>query len=104
MLTIILVSMPGRSVISFLRSVLILAVFLKLLELICVCGTNKLPVHIEDLSLWVHQKLTIIALNLNSSHDHVVLHVDAHLLCLCVGVGCALWLSAVWLGWVFIIL
>jgi hypothetical protein len=89
--------MSGRSVIYFLRTVLILAVFLKLLELICVCGTDKLPIHIEDLSLRVHQKLTIIALNLNSSHDHVVLHVDAHLLCLSVSIGCALWLSAVWL-------
>ena len=55
-LTVIIVfksSMPS-CVILVLCSVLILAVFLKLFKLICVCGTNELAIHIEDLSLWVH--------------------------------------------------
>ena len=39
-----------------------------------------MTVHIEDLPLRVHEKLTIISLNLNASHDHIVLHVDRDLL------------------------
>jgi len=77
-LTVIIVCKTSVAcgVILILSPVLILAIFLKLFELICVCGSDELSIHVEDLSLWVHQELTVVALNLNSSHDHVVFHVE----------------------------
>jgi hypothetical protein len=55
------------------------AVFIQLFQLICVGGTYELAIHVEDLSLRVHQKLSVISFNLNSSHYHVVFKVDGHL-------------------------
>ena len=57
----------------------ILAIFLELFQFICVCSSDELTVHIKDLTLWVHQKFTIISLNLNSSHYHIIFHIDANL-------------------------
>ena len=39
-----------------------------------------MTIHVEDLTLGIHQKLAVVALDLNSTHYHVVLHVDADLL------------------------
>jgi len=57
----------------------LLTVFLQFLELICICSTDELAVHVKDLSLWVHQELTVVTFNLDSTHDHVVLHVHGYL-------------------------
>jgi hypothetical protein len=97
LLTVIRLS---RSVLSILSG----AVFLKLFELICICGTDKLPIHIKDLTLWIHQELSIISFDLNPSHDHIVFHIHAHLFSLGVGVGRALGLHSSWLDSVVILL
>ena len=55
-------------------------VFLQLLKLICVGRADKLALHVKDLTLWVHQEFTVITLNLDATHDHVVLHVNTDLL------------------------
>ena len=44
-----------------------------------ICCSNKLSIHIEYLTLRVHQKFTIISLNLNSSHNHIIFHVNTNL-------------------------
>ena len=84
-------------------AVLILAILLELLELIGVGSTDELPVHVEDLTLWVHEELAVVTFNLNSSHDHVVFHVDAHLLGFRVGV-CLPFLLSVGLSSIFIVI
>ena len=55
-------------------------IILKLLELVGVGSADELAIHVENLPLWIHKELTIIALNLDPSHYHVVFEVDTHLL------------------------
>ena len=59
---------------------MIVLFFLQLFKFVCVGSTDELSIHVEDLSLWVHQELSVVSLNLDSPHDHIVLHVDTHLL------------------------
>lgn len=54
-------------------------VFLELLELVGVGRADELAIHVENLALRIHEELSVIALNLNSTHDHVVFHVNGHL-------------------------
>jgi hypothetical protein len=106
MLTVIIVckACVASRVILIWCAVLILAILLELLELIGVGSTDELPVHVEDLALRVHKELAVVTFNLNSSHDHVVLHVDAHLLslgiCVCLSLVLYIWLA----GWDFIVI
>lgn len=90
-------------VILILCAVLILAVFLQLFQLIRICSADELSIHVEDLTLWVHQELTVVTLNLNSSHDHVVFHVNADLLGFSVSIRLPIVLS-VGLSSIFVIL
>lgn len=83
-------------------TVLVLAVFLQLFQLISVCSADELSVHVEDLTLWVHQELTVVALDLDSSHDHIVFHINADLLGFSVGIRVPIVLS-VRLSSIFII-
>ena len=87
-------------VLVWLYSVLVLTIFLQFFKLICVGGSDELAVHVEDLALRVHQEFSIITFNLNSSHDHVVFHVDAHLLrlAICISLLLNLRLSDIILG------
>lgn len=59
-------------------------IFLELLKLVGVSCTDKLPVHVKYLTLWVHQKFTVIAFDLDSSHYHVIFQVDRDLLVIAV--------------------
>ena len=59
-------------------------IFLKLLKFVGVSCADKLPVHVKYLTLWVHQKFTVIAFDLDSSHYHVVFQVDGDLLVIAV--------------------
>ena len=58
----------------------VLTVFLQFFKFICVSSSNKLTIHIKDLTLRVHQKFSIISFNLDSPHYHIVFHVDTYLL------------------------
>jgi hypothetical protein len=55
-------------------------IFLELLELICVCCANELAIHVEDLTLGIHEELSVVTFYLYSSHYNVIFHVDAYLL------------------------
>lgn len=55
---------------------------LQLFELVCVCCADELAVHVEDLALWIHQELALIALDLDPTHDDVIFHVHTDLLVL----------------------
>jgi len=57
-----------------------IAIFLKLFELVCVRSANELTVHVKDLTLWIHEELTVVTFDLDAAHDHVIFHVDWHLL------------------------
>ena len=60
--------------------IIVLTILLQLLQLIGICSANELSIHIEYLPLWIHEEFPIITLNLYPPHDHIVLHVDTHLL------------------------
>ena len=60
--------------------VVTLVVLLQLFELVRVRCPDEVPVHVEDLSLRVHQELAVVAFDLDTPHYHIVLHVDRHLL------------------------
>jgi hypothetical protein len=55
-------------------------VLLQLFQLVRVRRPDELPVHVEDLALRVHQELAVVSFDLDSPHNHVVLHVHRHLL------------------------
>lgn len=56
---------------------------LELLQFVCVRCSNELSVHVEYLTLWIHQELSFISFNLDPPHDNIVLHVHANLLICC---------------------
>ena len=39
-------------------------------------GADELPIHVKNLTLWVHQKFPVVTFDLDSSHYHVVFEVD----------------------------
>jgi len=51
-------------------------VLLQFFQLVRVGGTDELAVHVKNLALWVHEELTVVSFNLDSSHDHVVFQID----------------------------
>lgn len=55
------------------------SVILQFLQLVRVRRPYELTVHVEDLTLWIHQKFSIIALDLNTTHDNIVLHIHTNL-------------------------
>ena len=56
---------------------LLLAVFVQLFELIRVRSAYERALHVEDVALGIHQEVTLVSFNLDSTHDYiVVLHVD----------------------------
>ena len=56
---------------------LLLTVFVQLLELIRVSSAYERALHVEDVALGIHQEVTIVSLNLDSTHNYVVIfHVD----------------------------
>jgi hypothetical protein len=57
-----------------------MTIFLQLFQLIGIGSANKKSIHIKDLPLRIHQKLSVITFNLYPSHYNVILHVHAHLL------------------------
>ena len=67
-------------IVLLLAAAILHSVFLQLLQLVRVCCAYELALHIKDLALWIHEELSVIALNLNAAHDDIVLHVDADLL------------------------
>ena len=60
--------------------IVLAAVVLQLFQLVRVCCPYELTVHVEDLSLRIHQKFTIVTFNLNTAHNNIILHIDADLL------------------------
>lgn len=72
---VILLDCPVIALILLLPHVLS-GVFLQLFQLVGVGGSDELAVHVENLPLWVHEELTVVALDLDSPHYHVVLQVD----------------------------
>ena len=61
------------------RLQLILTVFfVQLLELVCVCRPDEGSLHVVNVAIRIHEELTLVTLDLDATHDHVVvLHVDA---------------------------
>lgn len=57
--------------------ILLVAIFLQLFKFICVCCPDELSIHVKDLTLRVHQELTVISFNLYPTHDHIVFHINA---------------------------
>ena len=55
-------------------------VILQFFKFVCVCCSDELAVHVENLALWVHKEFSVVSLDLYTAHDHVVLHVDGDLL------------------------
>lgn len=45
-------------------------------ETVCVCGADKISLHVIDASLWVHQILTVFTLNLDHSHHNSIDHIN----------------------------
>jgi hypothetical protein len=72
LLLLIIAVVPIRVLAAIPPVLVVDAVFLQLLQLIRVRGADELPVHVEDLTLWVHEELAVITLDLDPPHDHVV--------------------------------
>ena len=80
LLSVWIIAAIVRVVLRLISLILLIAVFLEFLQLVCVGSPDELAIHVKDLALWVHEELSIVALDLYPPHYHVVLHVDAHLL------------------------
>jgi len=70
------------SVVARSQVVLSCAIVLHLLEFISIGSANKVALHVIDVSVRVHQVLLVLPLDLDASHHHIVLNVDAFFLLL----------------------
>ena len=71
---------PAALAVRVVVVIIILWVILQLFQLVRVRCPYELSIHVEDLSLRIHQELAVVALDLNAAHDNIILHIHTDLL------------------------
>ena len=86
LLVVLTLTIPAIVVVVVARCLILIvvAIIVKFFELVCVSSANKLTIHVKYLALRIHQKFTLIAFNLDSPHDNIILHINTNLL-VCLG-------------------
>ena len=55
---------------------IVVILVLHLIQSLCICGADKVGLHVVDATIGVHEVLIVLPLNLDDLHNNAINHVD----------------------------